>query len=38
MIERTYYLHYRIIREAIAIGVTIGAACLASYLILWTHL
>jgi len=38
MIERAYFLHYRLIREVIALAVTIGAAGLGSYLILWTHL
>jgi hypothetical protein len=38
MIHRTYFLHYRVVREAIATVVTIGTALLFSYLILWARL
>jgi len=38
MIHRTLILHYRLVREAIATLVTIGAALLFSYLILWARL
>ena len=38
MIHRTYFLHYRAIREAIAAAVTIWAAMLVGYLILWVRL
>ena len=38
MIHRTFFLHYRVVREAVAIVVTIGAAALLSYLILWVRL
>jgi hypothetical protein len=34
MLFRSYFLHYRLIREAITAVVTIGAALLFSYLIL----
>jgi len=34
MLLRRYYLHYRLIREAITAVATIGAALLLSYLIL----
>lgn len=37
MIERTYFLHFRRIREVITAAVTVGAAFLASYLILWAR-
>jgi hypothetical protein len=36
--ERTYFLHYRVVREAIMTAITIGTALLASYLILWARL
>jgi len=38
MIHRTMFLHYRVVREAITTLVTIGAALLFSYLILWARL
>jgi hypothetical protein len=38
MIHRTFFLHYRLVREAITTLVTIGAALLFSYLILWARL
>ncbi len=38
MIERTYFLHYRTIRNVITTAVTVGAAFLASYFILWARL
>jgi hypothetical protein len=34
---RKYYLHYRLVRQAITAVVTIGAALLFSYLILQVH-
>ena len=34
MLIRSYYLHYRLIREAIIAVATVGAALLFSYLIL----
>jgi hypothetical protein len=37
MIERTYFLHYRTIRDVVTAAVTVGAAFLASYLILWAR-
>jgi len=36
--ERAYFLHYRVVREAILTAITIGTALLASYLILWARL
>lgn len=38
MIHRTFFLHYRVVREAITVVVTIGTALLFSYLILWARL
>jgi hypothetical protein len=38
MIHRTYFLHYRVVREAVTTAVTIGTALLLSYLILWARL
>jgi hypothetical protein len=38
MIHRTYFLHYRLVREAITTVVTVGTALLLSYLILWARL
>ncbi len=38
MIQRAYFLHYRAIREVITTAVTIGAALLAGYFILWPEL
>jgi hypothetical protein len=38
MIARTLFLHYRLIREVITAVVTLGAAALLSYLILWARL
>jgi hypothetical protein len=35
---RNFYLHYRLIREAITAVVTLGTAALLSYLILWARL
>jgi hypothetical protein len=37
MLLRSYYLHYRAIREAVTVAVTIGTALLFSYLILYTR-
>jgi hypothetical protein len=34
MLIRSYYLHYRLIREAITVVALVGAALLFSYLIL----
>jgi hypothetical protein len=34
MVSRRYFLHYRVIREAVTVMVTIGTAVLFSYLIL----
>jgi hypothetical protein len=36
MLIRSYYLHYRLIREAITVVATVGTALLFSYLILQT--
>ena len=36
MLMRCYFLHYRIIRQLLTSGVTVGAALLFSYLILWS--
>ena len=38
MILRAFFLHYRVVREAVTIMVTIGTAVLLSYLILWLRL
>lgn len=38
MILRAFFLHYRMVREAITAVVTVGAAVLLSYLILWLRL
>jgi hypothetical protein len=38
MIHRTYFLHYGVVREAIANVVMTGTALLLSYLILWARL
>jgi hypothetical protein len=38
MIQRTFFLHYRLFREVITTVVTIGTAMLVSYLILWARL
>jgi hypothetical protein len=38
MILRAFFLHYRIVREAITTVVTIGTVVLLSYLILWLRL
>jgi hypothetical protein len=38
MIQRAYFLHYRAVREVITTAVTIGAALLAGYFILWPGL
>ena len=37
MLHRKFYLHYRLVREAITAVVTVGAALLFSYLILQVH-
>ena len=37
MIQRTYFLHYRTVREAIANALTIGTAMLLGYLIVWAR-
>jgi hypothetical protein len=34
MVSRRYFLHYRAIREAVTVMVTVGTAALFSYLIL----
>jgi len=34
MVSRRYFLHYRVIREAVTVTVTIGTAVFFSYLIL----
>jgi hypothetical protein len=34
MLFRSYFLHYRLIREAITVAAMVGAALLFSYLIL----
>jgi hypothetical protein len=38
MIHRTYYSHYRLIREVTTVAVTLGAAMLLGYLVLWARL
>ncbi len=38
MILRSFYLHYRALREAITTVLTIGGAVLLSYLVLWLRL
>jgi hypothetical protein len=38
MIQRAFFLHYRLIREAMTTMVTVGTAFLLSYLILWLRL
>lgn len=38
MIQRTLFLHYQFLREALTTVVTLGAALLFSYLILWAKL
>ena len=38
MIRRAFFLHYRVVREAITVVVAIGTAVLLSYLILWMRL
>jgi len=38
MISRQFYLHYRLVREAITVVVMIGMALLLSYLILSVRL
>jgi hypothetical protein len=38
MIQRAYFLHYRLVREGITVAVTIGTAVVVSYLILWARL
>jgi hypothetical protein len=38
MISRQFFLHYRLVREAITAVVTVGAALLLSYLILSVRL
>jgi hypothetical protein len=38
MIRRSFFLHYRVVREAATVIVTIGTALLLSYLILWMKL
>jgi hypothetical protein len=38
MIRRAFFLHYRVVHEAITILITIGTAVLLSYLILWMRL
>jgi hypothetical protein len=36
MLLRSYFLHYRLIRETLTVVVTVGTALLLSYLILLT--
>jgi hypothetical protein len=38
MIQRSFFLHYRMVREAITIMVTLGTAVLLGYLILRVRL
>lgn len=38
MIRRIYFLHYRLVNDAIATVAAIGTALLLSYLILWARL
>jgi hypothetical protein len=38
MILRAFFLHYRMVRDAITITVTLGTAALLGYLILWMRL
>jgi hypothetical protein len=37
MLLRSYFLHYRAIREAVTAAATIGAALLFSYLIVYAR-
>lgn len=38
MIQRAYFLHYRLVNDVITTVATIGTALLFSYLILWARL
>jgi hypothetical protein len=38
MIHRTFFLHYRVVSEAITSMGTVGTALLLGYLILWARL
>jgi hypothetical protein len=38
MIQRAFFLHYRMVREVVTFMVTLGTAVLLSYLILWMRL
>jgi hypothetical protein len=38
MIQRTFFLHYRAVSEAISTAAMIGTALLIGYLILWARL
>jgi hypothetical protein len=38
MIRRNYFLHYRMVHDAITAMAGIGAALLLSYLVLWVRL
>jgi len=38
MIQRAYFLHYRMVNDVITAVVTLGTAVLFSYLILWARL
>jgi hypothetical protein len=38
MIQRTYFLHYRLVIDLITTAASIGTALLFSYLILWARL
>jgi hypothetical protein len=38
MIQSAFFLHYRMVREAITIMVGLGTAALLGYLILWMRL
>jgi hypothetical protein len=37
MIKRAYFMHYRAMQGVVTSAVTIGAAFLAAYLILWAR-
>jgi hypothetical protein len=37
MIHRAYFLHYRLVNAVITTAITIGAALLFGYLVLWAR-
>jgi hypothetical protein len=38
MIERAYYLHYQAVRNLTMNALTVGAALLLGYLVIWARL